>query len=97
MNENIYLSLDSNDFYNISKILSFCNIDYAIPGVDVSTLAGKCKEISKICVMMMHLYLMKIVVSNMNMVNLQYLFISLIILKLYKLFTYIVSTGLVAG
>lgn len=34
MNENIYLSLDSNDFYNISKILSFCNIDYAIPGVD---------------------------------------------------------------
>lgn len=47
MNENIYLSLDSNDFYNISKILSFCNIDYAIPGVDVSTLAGKCKEISK--------------------------------------------------
>lgn len=47
MNENINLSLDSNDFYNISKILSFCNIDYAIPGVDVSTLAGKCKEISK--------------------------------------------------
>lgn len=47
MNENIYLLLDSNDFYNISKILSFCNIDYAIPGVDVSTLAGKCKEISK--------------------------------------------------
>lgn len=47
MNENIYLSLDSNDFYNISKILSFCNIDYAIPGVDGSTLAGKCKEISK--------------------------------------------------
>lgn len=47
MNENIYLLLNSNDFYNISKILSFCNIDYAIPGVDVSTLAGKCKEISK--------------------------------------------------
>lgn len=47
MNENIYLSLDSNDFYNISKVLSLINFDQAVPGVDVSTLAGKCKEISK--------------------------------------------------
>lgn len=47
MNENIYLSLDSNDFYNISKVLSLINFDQAVLGVDVSTLAGKCKEISK--------------------------------------------------
>lgn len=32
--------------FTICKILSFCNIDYAIPGVDVSSLAGKCKEIA---------------------------------------------------
>lgn len=45
--ENIYLSLDSQDFYNISKVLSLINFDQTVPGVDVSTLAGKCKEISK--------------------------------------------------
>lgn len=38
MNENIYLSLDSNDFYNISKVLSLINFDQAVLGVDVSTL-----------------------------------------------------------
>ena len=47
MNDNIYVSLDSNDFYNISKVLSLINFDQAVPSVDVSTLAGKCKEISK--------------------------------------------------
>lgn len=52
--ENIYLSLDSQDFYNISKVLSLINFDQTVLDVDVSTLAGKCKEISKICVMMMH-------------------------------------------
>lgn len=46
MNENIYLSLDSQDFYNISKVLSLINFDQTVPGVDVSTLAGKCKEIA---------------------------------------------------
>ena len=45
--ENIYLSLDLQDFYNISKVLSLINFDQTVPGVDVSTLAGKCKEISK--------------------------------------------------
>ena len=45
--ENIYLSLDSQDFYNISKVLSLINFDQTVLGVDVSTLAGKCKEISK--------------------------------------------------
>lgn len=45
--ENIYLSLDSQDFYNISKVLSLINFYQTVPGVDVSTLAGKCKEISK--------------------------------------------------
>ena len=45
--ENIYLLLDLQDFYNISKVLSLINFDQTVPGVDVSTLAGKCKEISK--------------------------------------------------
>lgn len=45
--ENIYLSLDSQDFYNISKVLSLINFDQTVLDVDVSTLAGKCKEISK--------------------------------------------------
>lgn len=45
--ENIYLSLDSQDFYNISKVLSLINFDQTVPGIDVSTLARKCKEISK--------------------------------------------------
>lgn len=45
--ENIYLSLDSQDFYNISKVLSLINFDQTVLGVDVSTLAGKCKEILK--------------------------------------------------
>ena len=40
------LSLDSTDFYNISKILSAYNKEFPFPGVDVSLLAGKCKEIS---------------------------------------------------
>ena len=90
--ENIYLSLDSQDFYNISKVLSLINFDQTVPGVDVSTLAGKCKKYQKICVMMMHLYLMKIVVSNMNMVNLQHLFYFPLNSKLHKLFSYVVMS-----
>lgn len=66
MNENIYLSLDSNDFYNISKVLSLINFNQFVPGVDVSTLAEKYQ---KICVMMMHLFLMKEDVLFMRMVN----------------------------
>ena len=44
--ENIYLSLDSQDFYNISKVLSLINFDQTVSGVDVSTLSAKCKEIA---------------------------------------------------
>ena len=45
--ENIYLSLDSQDFYNIYIDRICGHGSDTVPCVDVSTLAGKCKEISK--------------------------------------------------